>query len=125
MVIHDCIRSIEKDIKIIVVENSDNYQFKEELENTYDNVSCVLTSKNLGMGAGNNIGIKKAKTDFVLILNPDVILEASTINELIVASQKIINFAILAPISTDKYPNYRLLKMKKLIKMNLYLSKKC
>ena len=92
MVIHDCIKSIEKDMKIIVVENSDNSQFKEELENKYENVSCVLTSKNLGMGAGNNIGIKKAKTDFVLILNPDVILEESTINELIVASRKITNF---------------------------------
>jgi N-acetylglucosaminyl-diphospho-decaprenol L-rhamnosyltransferase len=115
MVIHNCIRSIEKDIKIIVVENSNNYQFKEELESTYANVSCVLTSKNLGMGSGNNIGIKKAKTDFVLILNPDVILETSTINELILASQKIINFAILAPISSDtKYPNYRLLNNEKI-----------
>ena len=114
MVIHDCIKSIEKDVKIIVVENSDNSQFKEELENKYENVSCVLTSKNLGMGAGNNIGIKKAKTDFVLILNPDVILDESTINELIVASRKITSFAILAPISTDtNHPNYRLLKNKK------------
>ena len=115
MVIHDCIRSIEKDIKIIVVENSDNSQFKEELETTYTNVSCVLTSKNLGMGAGNNIGIKKAKTDFVLILNPDVILEVSTINELIIASQKILNFGILAPISSDtNYPNYKLLNNEKI-----------
>ena len=115
MVIHDCIKSIEKDVKIIVVENSDNSQFKEELESTYENVSCVLTSKNLGMGAGNNIGIKKAKTDFILILNPDVILEDSTIDELIIASRKITNFAILAPISTDtNYPNYRLLKNKKI-----------
>ena len=118
MVIHDCIRSIAKDIKIIVVENSDNYQFKEELESMYVNVSCVLTLKNLGMGAGNNIGIKKAKTDYVMILNPDVILETSTINELIIASQKIVNFAILAPISSDtNYPNYKLLSNKK-IKIN-------
>ena len=114
MVIHDCIKSIEKDVKIIVVENSDNSKFKEELESKYENVFCVLTSKNLGMGAGNNIGIKKAKTDFVLILNPDVILDESTINELIVASRKITSFAILAPISTDtNHPNYRLLKNKK------------
>ena len=109
LVIHECIKSIEKDIKIIVVENSDNSLFKEELENTYDNVSCVLTTENLGMGVANNIGIKKAKTDFVLILNPDVILETSTINELIIASQKNTNFAILAPISVDvEYPNYKL-----------------
>ena len=116
MVIHECIKSIDKDIKIIVIENSNNSQFKEELERTYKNVSCVLSSENLGMGAGNNTGIKKTKTDFVLILNPDVILENSTINELIVASQKVTTFAILAPISSDaNYPNYKLEDDKKII----------
>ena len=108
LVIHECIKSIDKDIKITVVENSDNHQFKDELEKSYKNVSCVLSSKNLGMGSGNNIGIKSVETDFVLILNPDVILEASTINELIIASEKISSFAILAPISSDiNYPNYK------------------
>ena len=108
-VIHECIKSIDKDIKITVVENSNNFQFKDELEKSYKNVSCVLSSENLGMGSGNNIGIKRATTDFVLILNPDVILETSTINELIAASQKILSFAILAPISSDSdYPNYKL-----------------
>ena len=109
MVVHECIKSIDHDIQIIIVENSNNSKFKNELEKTYDNVTCVLSSENLGMGAGNNIGIKKAKTDFILILNPDVILEDSTINKLIVASQQIENFSILAPISSDvNYPNYKL-----------------
>ena len=62
-VIHECIKSIDKDIKITVVENSNNYQFKDELEKSYKNVSCVLSNENLGMGSGNNIGIKEAKTD--------------------------------------------------------------
>ena len=107
MVVHKCIKSIDKDIKIFVIENSNNSKFKEELERIYKNVTCVLSSENLGMGAGNNIGIKKAKTDFVLILNPDVILETATIEELILASKKILDFGILAPISADaNLPNY-------------------
>ena len=119
MVIHECIKSIDNDIKIIIVENSNNSKFINELEKTYDNVTCVLSLENLGMGAGNNIGIKKAKTDFVLILNPDVILESSTINELIAASKKIINFAILAPISSNvDYPNYKLEEGKKIMIKN-------
>ena len=109
VVIHDCIKSIDKDIKIIVIENSNNAGFKEELESKYNNVSCFLSGENLGMGGGNNLGIKKTKTDFVLILNPDVILEQSTLKELILASQDIQDFAILAPISSDvNYPNYKL-----------------
>jgi N-acetylglucosaminyl-diphospho-decaprenol L-rhamnosyltransferase len=119
VVIHECIKSIDKDIKITVIENSNNTLFKDELEATYNNVSCFLSSKNLGMGVGNNLGIKKTKADFVLILNPDVILEQTTINELIIASQIISNFAILAPISSDiNYPNYKLDNDKKNIIKN-------
>ena len=120
-VIHECIKSIDNDIKIIIVENSNNYQLKDKLEKLYHNVSCVLTSRNLGMGAGNNIGIKRVKTDFVLILNPDVILEASTINELLIASQKISSFAVLAPISSDtNYPNYKSYNEKEIIIENKF-----
>jgi GT2 family glycosyltransferase len=65
------------------------------------------------MGPGNNVGIKKVKKDFVLILNPDVILEDTTIDELISASKNILSYAILAPISSNiNYPNYKKLNRK-------------
>ena len=63
--------------------------------------------KNLGMGAGNNLGIKNVNKDFALILNPDVTLENNCVDEMITASKEIENFAVIAPISSkDKYPNY-------------------
>ena len=34
-VVHDCIKSINQDLPIIVVEQSNNSNFKEELENKY------------------------------------------------------------------------------------------
>ncbi len=74
-VIYQCIKSINRDIPIIVIENSSNSKFKEDIEKKYTNVKCVLSFKNLGMGSGNNLGIKLSSTDYVLILNPDVILE--------------------------------------------------
>jgi len=115
-VVHDCINSIGGDIEIIVVENSNNIKFKENIEKKYSNVSCVLSLKNLGMGSGNNVGIKRVKNDFILILNPDVILENSTIDELVSASKKIPSYAILAPISSNiDYPNYKMLNPKKKI----------
>ncbi len=110
-VIHECIKSIDNDIKILVVDNSNDYKLKKELENRYNNVSCILSEKNLGMGAGNNLGLKKIKSDYVFILNPDVILDSDTINELIEASKKLESFSIIAPIETNKnYPNYKLKK---------------
>ena len=120
-VINQCIESINQDLPIIIVENSNNSEFTNYLEKKYKNIQCVLTKENLGMGSGNNVGIKKAKTDYVFIINPDVILENDTIDELILASEKISDFSILSPISSNiDYPNYDLDdKQKKMRKENL------
>jgi len=116
-VIHDCINSIGNGIKIIIVENSNNPEFKSKIEKTYSNVECVISTENLGMGRGNNLGINLTKTDYVLILNPDVVLERSTIDELFIASNLISNFIILAPISDNKnYPNYQIDKDEEIFK---------
>ena len=113
-VIHNCIKSISNKIKIIIVENSNDKIFKKKIEKKYQNVKCILSPKNLGMGSGNNLGLKYVKTDYAIILNPDVILEQDTIQKIIDTSKKINSFSIIAPISTDKdYPNYKILKKKK------------
>jgi len=118
-VIDQCIKSINKNIPIIVVENSNNKKFKDDLELRYSNVRCVLSKSNIGMGAGNNIGIKLANTDYVLILNPDVKLHGSALNEIFLASQKLTEFSILSPISSEiKYPNYGMLNKKVEIKLS-------
>ena len=114
-VIHDCIKSIIDKIEIIVVENSGNKKFANQIEDQYKNVKCVLSPKNLGMGAGNNLGLKHIKTDYVFILNPDVILKKDTIEEIIIASKKIDNFGLIAPMSNNlKYPNYKINKKNEL-----------
>ena len=87
-VIHQCIKSIPKDFKIIIVDNSSDKNFKEKIEKIYQNVRCILSPDNLGMGAGNNLGLKNIKTDFAFVINPDVILESDTIDEIIHASNK-------------------------------------
>ena len=98
-VIHRCINSIDKEIEIIVIENSNNVKLKKNIEEQYQNVKCILSSANIGMGAGNNKGIKIIDKDFALILNPDVILEKNTIDEIINASKSINSFGVIAPIS--------------------------
>ena len=108
-VIDNCIKSISDQIKIIVVDNSNDQNFKDSLEKKYENVECILSSSNLGMGSGNNLGLNNVKTDYALILNPDVILQENTISEIINESKKIESFAVLAPLSEDqKNPNYKI-----------------
>ena len=106
-IIDQCIQSIDSNVSIIVVENSSNEEFKKYIEKKYKNVSCILSNKNIGMGAGNNIGIENAKSDFVLVLNPDALLFEDTINKLVDAGKDLQNFAIMAPISDNKdFPNF-------------------
>ena len=108
-VIHQCINSIDNQIEIIVVDNSNNVEFKKLIENQYKNVRCVLSPGNIGMGAGNNLGIKNINNDYALILNPDVTLQKDSMDEILKASNQLESFGITAPISNDsKYPNFKL-----------------
>ena len=107
-VVEGCINSIEPNIPIIIVENSNNIVFKKKIEDKFKNVQCVLTEENLGMGRGNNIGIKLAKTDYVYILNPDVVLEKNTLQNIYLSSKEIEDFSILTPLNLNKdFPNWK------------------
>ena len=113
-VIDRCIGSINKNLPIIVVENSDNLKFKNYLETNYKNVKCILSKENLGTGAGYNIGIKFSKTDYVYVINPDITLEVNALDEIFLASKKLDDFSILSPISSDvNFPNYGMIEKEK------------
>jgi GT2 family glycosyltransferase len=81
-IIEKCIKSINSNIKIIIVENSEDIHIKNYLENKFSNVEVIVAKENLGYGKGNNLGISKANTQYVFILNPDTTLEDNCLEEL-------------------------------------------
>ena len=106
-ILHRCIKSIDKKYPIIVVENSIDKKLKLELEQKYLNVNCILPKENLGYGGGNNLGLSKVKTNYTLILNPDVILMENSIENFFITVNKFPNFGIIAPISAnERYDNF-------------------
>ena len=118
-IIDDCLKSIDPSIKKIIVENSSDKNFLDYLTKKYENLECYLTGKNLGMGAGNNFGIKKSKTRYIMVLNPDTILKKDSLNKIFEISKNL-NFAILCPLSDNEdYPNYKLDKQVNEIQNNL------
>ncbi len=109
-IIDQCLKSIDPDVKKIIVENSTDQSFIDSLKEKYKNIECYITGSNLGMGAGNNFGIIRSKTRYVMILNPDTILKKDTLSQIFEASKNL-EFAILSPLSDNKdYPNYKILK---------------
>ena len=74
----------------MIVENSEKFEHKNLILSQFRNVEIFCTGKNLGYGGGNNYGIELVKTDYILILNPDVICANdffSNISELITKTE--------------------------------------
>ena len=57
-----CLNSINDKIKIIIIENSNNSNFKHDIESKYSNITCILAEENLGYAKGNNLGLSKVQT---------------------------------------------------------------
>ena len=88
----NCIESIKKssyqNIEILVVDNisSDNSQI--ECKKKFPDIKLIQNDENLGYCGGNNAGIKKAEGEFIIILNPDTIVETNWIDELLKAQKE-------------------------------------
>ena len=53
--INNCLKSIKNNVRVLVIENSNNQIFKKEIEAQFSNVECILANENLGYGRGNNM----------------------------------------------------------------------
>ncbi len=100
--IYNCLNSIPQQTFIIVIENSNNTNFKKSLESKYSNVTCILAGENLGYAKGNNLGLSKVKSRYALILNPDTLLEKNTLSNFLSSAEKIKDFSILGPAKQEE-----------------------
>jgi len=88
----DCIDSIQKSIyknfEIILVDNVSKDNSHKKCKEKFPNIKLIENSENLGYCEGNNVGLRVAKGRFVVILNPDTIVEPSWLSELLSAFRK-------------------------------------
>ena len=96
-IIKNCLKSIDRQYQIVIVENSNDLGFKKNIEQDFSNVECILSGKNFGYGKANNIGLKKVKTKYALILNPDATLHTTALANFFKTADQIAEFAIIGP----------------------------
>jgi hypothetical protein len=88
----NCIESIKKsaykNLEIIVVDNISTDKSQKTCKEKYPDIRLIQNDENFGYCEGNNIGIREAKGDYIIILNPDTIVESNWIEELISAYNK-------------------------------------
>lgn len=84
-----CVESVLKSLKasgltgeILIVDNASSDRSGEKLVRAFENdpnVRVLLSAENLGFSGGNNLALKEAKGDFLLLLNSDTLVEKDTI----------------------------------------------
>lgn len=80
-----CLRSILAsdlagiEYEIIVVDNSEEDNIGSEMRQNFPDVRFIRSRKNMGMGAGNNLGFREATGKFFLVLNSDTLVHPSAI----------------------------------------------
>jgi len=100
--VEKCLNSIDPDLKIIIIENSNDQKFKNYIQSKFSNTQCILTGDNLGYGKANNIGLKIIKSKYCLILNPDTELDKNSITNFFYSIKQKLNFAIIGPDQNEK-----------------------
>ena len=109
------LRKFDKKYRIIVIENSLDLSVKQLLEKKFKNVNVIIPKKNLGLAKSYNLGIKKAKTKFVFLNNPDMIIDEKSIKGLILCAKKIKRFGAISPAFKNEniYKNYKIFNKRK------------
>lgn len=83
----DCIKSLEaqsfKDFEIVFVDNASTDGSYEHVKKTYPEVRTFETGANLGFAGGNNYGIKRAKGDYIFMLNNDTVCDKDMLKNLV------------------------------------------
>jgi GT2 family glycosyltransferase len=88
----DCIQSLVNTnnykLEIIVVDNISTDNSHKTCKEKFPEIKLIENKENMGYCEGNNIGIRDAKGEFIVILNPDTIVEPDWLDELMKAFLK-------------------------------------
>ncbi len=88
-------------LEVIVIDNNSHDNCLEMIKTNWPQVITVAAEKNRGYAAGNNLGLKITRGNYVMVLNPDVAIMPGTLDKLIdfmdshpkvgIASPKLVN----------------------------------
>lgn len=74
--------NILKKFPVIIFDNSNSDKLNSIIDE-FDNIKLIRSDRNLGYGTGNNLAISHSTTQFILIVNPDIILNENSIKTLL------------------------------------------
>jgi GT2 family glycosyltransferase len=84
----DCVESIfngneEVVLEVFVVDNGSNDGSAKFILDFYPQITLIANEENIGYAAANNLAIREAKGDYLLLLNPDTLLPPHCLRKLL------------------------------------------
>lgn len=84
-------------MEVIVVDNASKENEANHIQKRYPQVKVIRSGKNLGFAGGNNLGIKAAKGNYLLLINNDTIFKDFSIQPLIDRLDSNVDIGIVCP----------------------------
>jgi GT2 family glycosyltransferase len=86
--LEQCLQSVKQALdgiegEVFVVDNRSDDDSVETLRTNYPWVRLIVNQENMGFSRANNIAIREACGEYVLLLNPDTIVEKDTLREVL------------------------------------------
>ena len=86
-----------ENIEVVVVDNASKRDEASIISERFPLVKVIRSNQNLGFAGGNNIGIKEAKGDYILLINNDTYFKDYNIGSLIKRLESSDNIGIVCP----------------------------
>ena len=92
-----------KDVNIIIVDNGKNdLKIINSIKKKYKILKYFKLNKNIGFGRACNFAFRYVKTEYTLLIEPDVIIEKSSIQNLILTLDKYPEAGMTTPRFVDE-----------------------
>lgn len=98
--IERCIESIEKCVKVeseIIVVDNDSYDNTNSLVQKFPKVKLIQNIDNKGFARANNIAFEHSKGEYILVLNPDIVIDERGIQVLLETAVSDSKIGVIAP----------------------------
>lgn len=99
----DLLRSLQRfaansAVEVILVDNAPLINYEADFKKNFPDLTYIKSNKNLGFAGGNNLGIKAAKGNYILLLNNDTEITAGFIEKMIEEMNANSQIGLLSPL---------------------------
>jgi GT2 family glycosyltransferase len=100
--LRECLQSIQRTVKgleieVIVVDNASMDGSAEMVRSEFPGAILVASPENVGFARGNNLALSHASGEYILVMNPDVVLLDGTLEGLVDFAREVPDAGLVSP----------------------------